>query len=133
MYSINYPLQWANKVTRSCSAEMGFQRQVEILQSALALIEVALAPSGQNLLARPTLMLFAHLTTALYLMEHAIWSHENRETDGEVHNITLVRWIDEGGMLPLMQQFEEGRYTKSDRLGSNSILVHGSKRVKGKL
>ena len=86
---------------------------------------------------RAALMLFAHVTSAIYLLEHAFWSYTQGETsarDKEEHEVdveVLVRWVEEFGLdkavrdVELVWEFGSGK----EREWKDSVVVFGSERA----
>jgi len=72
-------------------------------------------------------MFFAHITTSLYLLEHAIWAHSNREKEGnhELHAETFRRWVDEGGLLEAGRVVRAVTQANPERRRLNDELVYG--------
>jgi len=78
---------------------------------------------------RPALMLVGALSSSVYLLEHAIWSHTVSENTEDLDVDVFNRWVFEGGMEATMQVVGKVQYDTQERVKLNTALVFGSKTI----
>ena len=95
----------------------------------MELVERALLPptNALPLTPRPTLVLFGHVTSALYLLEHLVWSHNNAEPTFEVDLDVLKRWVGEMGLVEAVRELELAMGATKERIGADQALVYGAR------
>lgn len=79
------------------------------------------------LIPRPALILLGAITSGVYLLEHAIWSHNIGESTSLVDIEVFRRWIFEGGMESAIEAVQRIRLNPAKRVDLNSELVFGEK------
>ena len=79
------------------------------------------------LLPRPALILFSYVTSAVYLLEHAVWAHITSEPTAETDREVFRRWVDEGGFKSAIDDYMRvSRDTQNDaRPAQNASIVYG--------
>ncbi|KLO13001.1 hypothetical protein SCHPADRAFT_874700 [Schizopora paradoxa] len=105
---------------------------LEFLKSARSMITNLFTKSDSSvpsLVPRPALMLFAYITTAFDLLEHAIWSDENRprRIDVEVSAEAFRRWVEEAGLREAMESVKVALAADGHRIRMDEMLVYGEK------
>lgn len=96
---------------------------------------------------RPALMLFAHLTSALYLLEQAVWSYNQAQNasrhsshhinpvhyahEHEVDIEVFVRWVEEFGLGKALRDVEAVWEfgTGEERYRMDTAVVYGSEQT----
>ncbi|PVF96416.1 hypothetical protein CPB86DRAFT_827256 [Serendipita vermifera] len=107
---LGYWIKWAIQIVKSpilskkkstlAAMNPEFEQALKDLESAINAIPGIFKQTARNtLIARTTLLLFGHATTASYMLEHALWAVEARENDSKVHVDAYVRWTLEGGVM----------------------------------
>jgi len=136
-------IKWANHVIASTPTLLRGGVQLDTclnsLRSSLETVtEILSAPSISPFIPRPLLFLFAHTSAALYLLEHAIWAHHNRDTyaSWETDADVFKRWVEEGlsvarEEVERVRAFDHG----GERERRDLDLVYGSEgpRIKARL
>ena len=85
------------------------------------------------LLPRAALMLFAYATSALCLLEHAVWAHATVEASVGTDVEVFRRWVEEAGFKAAVDEFVR---VKRDALdgersrGDREIVYGGGEGVK---
>ena len=74
-------------------------------------------------------MLVGALSSSVYLLEHAIWSHTVSENTEDLDVDVFNRWVFEGGMEATMQVVGKVQYDTQERVKLNTALVFGSKTI----
>lgn len=128
-------LRWANGILSLTPSELHnvLRSPLNYLRSGLLMLTGVfkkLDPSSTSgsLVPRPALMLFAHLTTAIYLLEHAIWSHQNRATNGldsETDIEVFRRWVEEAGLREAMEAAKVAMAADGCRMRLDELMVYG--------
>ncbi|KAG9052184.1 hypothetical protein FS842_010360 [Serendipita sp. 407] len=75
---------------------------------------------GNETLPRQTLLIFGHVTSAIYLLEHAVWVADNGEEDALIHFDAFARWTIEGGVAgsglrDMVTQFERRSKSRKEK------------------
>ncbi len=79
-------------------------------------------------------MLFAHVSSALYLLEQAIWSQKCSDADHEVYVLVFIQWVEEGGLKVASEEVKTVMNAGIDRAMNDKMMVFGSSsRAKVKL
>ena len=78
------------------------------------------------LIPRPALMLMGFVASSSYLLEHATWSHINREVERDSDVEVFRRWVLEGGMVSVIEDVRRAKQRADQRIQSNSVLVFGN-------
>ena len=123
------PLQWAKKTISGCPQKLETQLQtpLQLLKSGLDELSTAYQAPIPVLLPRPALMLFGYIVSSLYLLEHAIWSHSNKEPGNETDIEVLRRWTVEAGLLKTIDEVKTARTAGSERVAMDLEMVYGKR------
>lgn len=80
------------------------------------------------LLPRPALMLFSYTTSALSLLEHAVWAHATGEATAQTDVEVFRRWIEEAGFKAAVDDYVRvSRDSLNDgRSASDKDIVYGT-------
>lgn len=71
-------------------------------------------------------MLFSHVTSALYLLEHAIWAHATGEPTAETDIEVFRRWAQEGGLDQAIQEVQRAKADNASRPKADAQIVYGA-------
>lgn len=85
------------------------------------------------LLPRPALMLFAHIASSLYLLEHAIWSENSGEADAENDVEAVRRWTENGDINKTWSEVQILMEVEQERAKSDYGLLFGGRSTKARL
>jgi len=120
-------VQWATEVIASCPASLrtSIAGTIEALQSSLQVLIQALTLPVHPLCPRLVFFLLGYLSSALYLLEHAIWSEaggvSGKDDDAEV----VVKWV-EDGLLKALEDVKRVKGAPEDETKQlNRRLVYG--------
>ncbi|KZT23442.1 hypothetical protein NEOLEDRAFT_1157320 [Neolentinus lepideus HHB14362 ss-1] len=130
--NLNVFIQWANSILSSCPGAMA--TEAVALRSAVEELQATYTPPISPLVTRPALFLFGYVASALYLLEHAVWSsatsQPERETDVEV----FKRWVAEGGLQSSVGAVRTARaVAQGNRSKMNRAIVYWSTSTTAKL
>lgn len=84
-------------------------------------------------MARINLLLFGHITAAVYLLEHAQWANATRESDAHVHVATFRAWISDHNLTSLLDQHKRNDAASQIKPEIDYELVYGPTRNLAKL
>lgn len=114
-------LQWATKVIAACPASLQIRiaNTIEALKSSIQVLIETLTPPVHPLCPRPVFFLLGYLSSALYLLEHAIWSEAADDAD------VVVKWV-EDGLLKAVEDVNRTKIIRADEAKQlNARLVYG--------
>ena len=119
--------QWADAIIASVSPVLfaNISGGIKLLQAAISEFTSAFTKPIAPLVPRPGIMLFGYVTAALYLLEHAVWSHENNDAEKEVDADAFVRWVEEAGMESAVKEVQKMKHAGDERVKKNAALVYG--------
>ena len=120
-----------NSVLNSCPASLQLRvaSAVKILKEAIEAIRQVYTLPMNTLSPRPALMLVGAISSSVYLLEHAIWSHTISENTEDLDVDVFNRWVFEGGMEATIQLVKRVQYGTEERVKFNAALVFGSKTI----
>jgi len=81
------------------------------------------------LLPRALLVLFGHIASSLYLLEHAIWAQNNGETSATVDWDRFSRWVQEGSLTTAVAAVEVLDERIEERVKDNRAHVYGGAKL----
>jgi len=120
-------VSWAQNVIDSAPPSLA-----EKTGKAIETVKISLQTLAQSyrlplppLLPRPALMLMGTITSAVYLLEHAIWAHIQKEIGSHIHTEAFRRWVLEGDMETLTIDVIRAKTSDNQRVSVNSKLVFG--------
>lgn len=102
---------------------------------ALALLSPASSTSSSaaSIVPRPLFFLLGHTASALFLLEHAIWSlspSQESTEEREMHIEAFIRWVDEGPTGSSLQQainhVERVWETKETLVQTDKAMLYGT-------
>ncbi len=96
------------------------------LRIALDVLADAYQAPMHPLLPRPALLLFAHMTSSLNLLEHAIWAVSTGEPDSATDVEVFRRWALEGGLDVALENVRRVKNASADRVHSDAKIVYGT-------
>ncbi|KXN88081.1 Putative acyl-CoA dehydrogenase AidB [Leucoagaricus sp. SymC.cos] len=125
-------ISWARSVVASTPSSL-----VSKLNSSFAILDKALAElsttyTGKQispLVPRPTLLLVGSIASSVYLLEHAIWSYNQREREADIDVDVFARWIVESGLeanVEVVRKAKDAQLVK-ERVKANERIVFGTK------
>lgn len=95
------------------------------MKSGLDELSTAYQAPIPTLLPRPALILFGYISASLYLLEHAIWSHNNKEPGNEIDKEVIKRWAVESGMVEAIDDVKRARTSGRERVAMDLKIVYG--------
>ncbi|KAK7057641.1 acyl-CoA dehydrogenase NM domain-like protein [Favolaschia claudopus] len=114
--------QWALAILSRASVK---SKQILELQSAIERLPSIFQNSANPLLPRSLLILFGHIASSVYLLEHAIWAQANGESTAIVDLDRFQRWVEEGSLKAALFAVSEILGAKvQDRVTLNGIHVY---------
>ncbi|KAJ4482079.1 hypothetical protein J3R30DRAFT_3286869 [Lentinula aciculospora] len=118
---------WSNSIILSCPSGLlkGVQEAIQSLQGRLESLLAAFLHPIPPLIARPSLMFMGYMISALYLLEHAIWSHSRGEEGYGVDAEVFRRWVNDGSFVAVEQELDTTRAEAKFAEASNSAIVFG--------
>ncbi|KAJ6598145.1 acyl-CoA dehydrogenase NM domain-like protein [Mycena vulgaris] len=99
--TIEYFCQWAQEIIASSALKTP---GLEHLQKAVISLPALFLKTRNPLLPRSILSLFAHIASALFLLEHAIWARVNGEPSADTDWAVFERWVEEGGLKVTLEE-----------------------------
>ncbi|KIL63209.1 hypothetical protein M378DRAFT_25143 [Amanita muscaria Koide BX008] len=128
-------ISWAKDIIKSCPAGLKTQLSLSfgILGQALDELETAYQHPIRPLLPWPALRLLGSVASAIYLLEHAIWSVLSGEPSMDVDIEVFVRWVVEGDILLAITKVKEAKRSNHKKEEINSAMVFGSSSIRTKL
>ncbi|GJE98277.1 acyl-CoA dehydrogenase-like protein [Phanerochaete sordida] len=119
---------WADSIMTSCPAALVRQLTVPLalLRTGLDETRSTYTTRPAPLAARPALMLYAHVTSALYLLEHAVWAHATGEPSAETDVEVFRRWVEECGLEQALQDLARAKAAGAGRPKTDQEIVYGA-------
>jgi hypothetical protein len=100
-----------------------------LLENALVELSTTYTKQISPLVPRPALLLVGSIASSTYLLEHAIWSYTQKESEAELDVEVFNRWIVQSGLeaniLEVSKAKDAGR--TQERVKTNKKLVFGTK------
>ncbi|TFK64633.1 hypothetical protein BDN72DRAFT_825377 [Pluteus cervinus] len=125
-------LTWARGIIASSPYVLSGQMKdaLQLLKSGLNEIQTSYKLPIKPLVARPGLLLIGHVVSAIYLLEHATWSHSASQPGAYIDAEVFRRWTMEGGLAVALEDVEAARTATNDRIRFNSSLVYPNSKAK---
>ncbi|KAJ3830780.1 acyl-CoA dehydrogenase/oxidase [Lentinula raphanica] len=122
-------ISWSNSIILSCPPSLlkGVQDAIQALQGRLDSLIAAFLHPIPNLIARPSLIFMGYIASAIFLLEHANWSHSRGEDGYEVDAEVFRRWVNDGGFVAAEHELVRIRSEVKIADTSNSTIVFGRK------
>lgn len=118
--------QWAEDVV-SGNSITALNNTCKHLQTVLnKLPSVIETNKSSPLTPRSTLNIVAATTAGISLLEHALWAVRNNEPTKDIDVEVCRRWVEEGELSSLMEQFARLASSPGDRSALNTALVYGA-------
>lgn len=119
--------QWANSIISSYPANLSGELSgaLDALRKGLDETRSTYVGRLAPLASRPALMVFSHVTSALYLLEHAVWASTTGEPTAETDVEVFRRWVDEGGLHEALQDLQRAKATGECRSKTDTQIVYG--------
>jgi hypothetical protein len=102
--------------------------QVTTLAKAITMLSAVFRAPIPPLLSRPALFLTGHISSSVYLLEHAVWAFTANETRHEIDAEVFMRWVEEGGLVDVMEEVKRARNFGKDRIRRDKNIVFESGR-----
>ncbi|KAJ7131437.1 acyl-CoA dehydrogenase/oxidase [Mycena epipterygia] len=93
------------------------------LQKVVADLPVFFRKTRNPLLPRCILILFAQVASALFVLEHAVWTRANDEPSASTDREVFERWVEEGGMKATLDDIAGLEEGVEERIQVNGRLV----------
>lgn len=125
-------VQWGQDVLDSCPTVVQTQMSLPlgIVRAALTDLKSIFVPPISPLMPRPALFLMAYVATSLYLLEHAIWSHNTAALEKSLDIEVFTRWVMECGLIPALEDVKRTRQSTAERVLADTAIVYGPTRAK---
>jgi len=89
--------------------------------------------SKRSWLYRKTLLIFGHISAAVYLLEHLLWTYSNNEPDVDIYVSTFKSWVENNQLSSLIDQWKHESTMKPSRSETDYEIIYGKKRNLSKL
>jgi hypothetical protein len=122
--------QWIDLViysVQSSDLRPTVEEQIKNLKARIDILKTTFQVPVARLLPRPALILMGYVLSSIYLLEHALWSHENSQPEKEVDLDVFKRWMDDSGFIAAVEDLKKAKAGSEDAIRSNNVLVFGSK------
>lgn len=118
---------------KSCPIPLAEQLGDPLAFLRVALEETANAYRGpiHPLLPRPALLLFCHVASSLYLLEHAVWAVNTKEPAAQTDVEVFRRWVLEEGLNGALEAVRRTKNAQKDRIKRDAAIVYGQDGVRG--
>ncbi|KAG6909136.1 hypothetical protein DXG01_001888 [Tephrocybe rancida] len=125
-------VDWVQAIQTSCPPDLqsDLQEPLSLLTAALSELSTSLPKPIAPLVPRPALMLTGYIASLAFLLEHAVWSHARRGSEGATDAEVVRRWALEGGMGAAIEDVRKARLDGDRRVVENSLIVFGEARAK---
>jgi hypothetical protein len=119
--------QWAEQIIMSCPQDLSHRISAPLKSLCIAIEEIKLnyTPPIPPLLPRPALFVFSHVSSALYLLEHATWAWTTGEKSVDVDVEAFTRWVEESGLDSAVVDAQRARGADTRRSVMDARLVYG--------
>ncbi|KAJ7287016.1 acyl-CoA dehydrogenase NM domain-like protein [Mycena rebaudengoi] len=94
-YALESFCQWATKIISFSPVKTG---SLILLQNVINQLPILFKKASNPLLPRSLLILLGHVTSSVYLLEHAIWARNHGEPSATIDWDKISRWIEEGSL-----------------------------------
>jgi len=123
--------KWLKSIVSQVPSELlnALQSAVDGIHRAKDTLLWALSPPIQKLIPRPALMLFGSLSSAVYLLEHAIWCFDKKQVGWEVDVQCVKLWVEEnleGAVVDVRRSLIDPTETEK-RISFDRSLLYGTK------
>lgn len=118
---------WAQSVMTSCPDDLRV-RVLDALDTLRRSIDCAVSAYKSpipTLIPRHALILLGNITSSLFLLEHAIWSHETSQDEAQTDAEVFTRWVLEGGLLTAVHDVKIIQAATAEREAANTAIVFG--------
>ncbi|KAJ6482634.1 acyl-CoA dehydrogenase/oxidase [Mycena sanguinolenta] len=117
--------QWAQTIISSAPKKNQNTPAITHLQATVASLPALFRKTRNPLLPRALLTLFGHISSALFLLEHAVWARTNNEPSMEADTAVFERWVE--GLKPILNEvadldLEDGEKV-AERMRANGLVV----------
>ncbi|KAJ3722050.1 acyl-CoA dehydrogenase/oxidase [Lentinula guzmanii] len=122
-------VSWSYSIILMCPPGLlkAVQAAIQSLQGRLDTLLAAFLHPVPPLIARPSLMFIGYIASAIYLLEHAIWSHSRGEEGYEIDAEVFRRWVNDGSFVAAEQDLDRIRSEVKFADASNSAIVFGKR------
>ncbi|EEB89906.1 hypothetical protein MPER_11950 [Moniliophthora perniciosa FA553] len=125
-------IEWARNVISSCPDTFSDSSAVQALSSSLDQLALAYQLPLPALMPRPALMLMGHVTSSVFLLEHAIWSYVTSQAECNVDFTVFCRWI-EDGLQSVIEDVQRVCAEADTRIRENTAIGYGYNKIGAKL
>jgi hypothetical protein len=111
----------------SCPQDLSHRISAPLKSLCIAIEEIKLnyTPPIPPLLPRPALFVFSHVSSAIYLLEHAIWAWTAGEKSVDVDVEAFTRWVEESGLDAAVADARRARSADAGKSVMDARLVYG--------
>lgn len=106
-----------------------FKPSFTLLEQALAELQTTYNKPIPPLVPRPALMLVGSIASSIYLLEHSIWSHNQKEAEAEVDAEVFKRWVVQSGLESNVAEVKKAKDSNKvqARVKANEKIVFGAR------
>ncbi|KAF5360912.1 hypothetical protein D9756_004892 [Leucocoprinus leucothites] len=124
-------ISWARSVITSTPSGLSqeLKASFSILDEALVELSTTYTKQISPLVPRPALVLVGSIASSVYLLEHAIWSYTQKETEAGLDVEVFSRWIVQSGLEGNIAEVKKAKNADlvQERVKANEKLVFGTK------
>ncbi|KAK7016880.1 acyl-CoA dehydrogenase NM domain-like protein, partial [Favolaschia claudopus] len=113
--------QWGQTIISSAPKKTP---AIAYLQQTLTELPTIFRKTLNPLLPRSILILFGHVASSLFLLEHAIWSRSHDESKAETDMVVFERWV--GGLGQILNEIRSLEEGVEERIRVNGLVVGGT-------
>ncbi|KAK0221634.1 acyl-CoA dehydrogenase/oxidase [Armillaria fumosa] len=125
---------WAQSVMTSCPDDLRVRilDALDTLRRSIDCAVSAYTPPILSLVPRHALILLGNVASSLFLLEHAIWSHETNQDEAQTDAEVFTRWVLEGGLLTAVYDVKITQAATAEREAANAAIVFGKDTAKSR-
>ncbi|KAL0961129.1 hypothetical protein HGRIS_006103 [Hohenbuehelia grisea] len=121
-------VNWAKSTIDSCPSPLKetIADQLTALGVALDDLSSAYTQPIATLVPRTGIFVIGHVSAAVYLLEHAIWSHTTGQAEKDVDVEVFRRWVVDGGLIKALAHMNRAKRAGNERVVGNQAIVFGN-------
>ncbi|KAF9444339.1 hypothetical protein P691DRAFT_807532 [Macrolepiota fuliginosa MF-IS2] len=124
-------ISWARSIISSTPKDLteDLRPSFTLLDKALGELSTTYNSPVSPLVPRPALLLVGSIASSVYLLEHAIWSYNQKEPEAEVDIEVFKRWIVQSGLEGNVEEVKKAKDADQalTRVKANEKIVFGTK------
>ncbi|KAJ7503133.1 acyl-CoA dehydrogenase NM domain-like protein [Mycena galericulata] len=125
-YALQSFCQWASGIIALSPVK---SKSLHLLQDVTNKLPSFFEKTTNPLIPRSLLVLFGHVASSVYLLEHAIWAHTSGEPSAAVDWDRFLRWVQEGSLKAAVAAMEALGEAIGERVESNRAHVYGHSKL----